>query len=196
MWEAYLKGPMKMPLRDFKTVDCEALLRQIVRKRNLGVRTIGHIKHLLSGIFRYAIRTGFLNGANPVRDAVLPKAKAPSETHAYSLDEVLKMIELLPEPARTIVAVAGFTGLRRGELRGLEIGDYTAGVLPSIQLRTSGPSCLTAVACYIDGNATPVATATSGAIDQWVNVSMGAHKVQCNGWAAEVDARQIGRAHV
>jgi integrase len=120
---------MKMPLRDFKTVDCEALLRQIVRKRNLGVRTIGHIKHLLSGIFRYAIRTGFLNGANPVRDAVLPKAKAPSETHAYSLDEVLKMIELLPEPARTIVAVAGFTGLRRGELRGLEIGDYTAGVL-------------------------------------------------------------------
>ena len=129
MWEAYLKNPMKMPLRDFKTADCEALLRQIVRKRNLSIRTIGHTKHLLSGIFRYAIRTGFLNGANPVRDAVLPKAKAPSETHAYSLDEVLKMIELLPEPARTIVAVAGFTGLRRGELRGLEVGDYTAGVL-------------------------------------------------------------------
>lgn len=70
-----------------------------------------------------------MNGANPVRDAVLPKAKAPLETHAYSLKEVLKMIELLPDPVRTIVAVAGFTGLRRGELRGLEVGDYTAGVL-------------------------------------------------------------------
>jgi integrase len=129
LWVGYLKDRMKMPLRDFRTVDCEALLRQIARRRDLSIRTMSHIKHFLSGIFRYAIRTGFLNGANPVRDAVLPKAKAPLETHAYSLTEVLKMIELLPEPARTIVAVAGFTGLRRGELRGLEVGDYTAGVL-------------------------------------------------------------------
>jgi integrase len=90
---------------------------------------MSHLKHSLSGIFRYAIRTGFLNGTNPVRDAVLPKAKAPLETHAYSLEEVLTMIELLPDPVRTIVAVAGFTGLRHGELRGLEVGDYTAGVL-------------------------------------------------------------------
>ena len=129
MWVAYLKNRMKMPLRDFRTVDCEALLRLVVRKRDLSTRTLAHIKHLLSGIFRYALRTGFLNGVNPVRDAVLPKAKSPSETYAYSLAEVLTMIELLPEPARTLVAVAGFTGLRRGELRGLEIGDYKAGVL-------------------------------------------------------------------
>jgi len=96
MWGAYLKNRMKMPLRDFRTVDCEALLRLVVRKRDLSTRTLAHIKHLLSGIFRYALRIGFLNGANP---------------------------------ARTLVAVAGFTGLRRGELRGLEIGDYKAGVL-------------------------------------------------------------------
>ncbi len=100
---AYLKNRMKMPLRDFRTVDCEALLRLVVRKRDLSTRTLAHIKHLLSGIFRYALRTGFLNGVNPVRDAVLPKAKSPSETYAYSLAEVLTMIELLPEPARTLV---------------------------------------------------------------------------------------------
>jgi integrase len=129
LWTGYLKDRMTMPLRDFRTVHCEALLRQIVRRRDLSIRTMSHLKHFLSGIFRYAIRTGFLNGTNPVRDAVLPKAKAPLETHAYSLEEVLTMIELLPDPVRTIVAVAGFTGLRRGELRGLEVGDYTAGVL-------------------------------------------------------------------
>ena len=129
MWDGYLKDPMQMPLRDFRTIDCEALLNQIARKRNLGIRTIGHIKHFLSGIFRYAIRNGFLNGANPIRDAVLPKGKAPSDTHAYSLAEVLRMIELLPDPVRTIVAVAAFTGLRRGELRGLELTDYHAGTL-------------------------------------------------------------------
>ena len=129
MWDGYLKNRMNMPLRDFRTVDCEALLNQITRKRDLGIRTIAHIEHLLSGIFRYAIRNGFLNGPNPVRDAFLRNAKAPSDTYAYSLTEVWKMIELLPDPARTIVAVAGFTGLRRGELRGLRVKDYTAGVL-------------------------------------------------------------------
>ena len=129
MWKAYLKDRMQMSLRDFRTVDCEALLNRIARKRNLGIRTIAHVKHLLSGIFRYAIRSGFLRGANPVRDAVLPKAKAPSNTHAYSLTEALTMIERLPDPARTIVAVAAFTGLRRGELRGLELADYKAATL-------------------------------------------------------------------
>ena len=118
-----------MPLRDFRTVDCESLLNQIARKRNLGIRTIAHIKHLLSGVFRYAIRTGYLNATNPARDAVLPKAKAASTTHAYSLDEISKMIELLPPVAQAVVAVAAFTGLRKGELRGLEVTDFNTGVL-------------------------------------------------------------------
>jgi integrase len=34
------------------------------------------------------------------------------------------MIEILPQPARAIVAVAGFAGLRKGELRGLKPEDY------------------------------------------------------------------------
>jgi integrase len=129
MWKAHLKDRMNMPLREFRTVDCETLLNQIVRKHDLGVRTIAHIKHLISGIFRYAIRTGFLNGVNPVRDVALPKAKPPLDTYAYGLGEITKMIELLPDPARTIIAVAAFTGLRRGELRGLELKDYSTGAL-------------------------------------------------------------------
>ncbi len=35
------------------------------------------------------------------------------------------MLEVLPEPAATVVAIAGFTGLRRGEIRGLRWEDYT-----------------------------------------------------------------------
>jgi integrase len=34
------------------------------------------------------------------------------------------MLELLPEPARTVVAVAAFTGLRSGEIRGLRWKDF------------------------------------------------------------------------
>jgi integrase len=34
------------------------------------------------------------------------------------------MLEILPQPARAIVAVAGFAGLRKGELRSLKPEDY------------------------------------------------------------------------
>jgi hypothetical protein len=35
------------------------------------------------------------------------------------------MLKLLPDPARTIVAVAAFVGLSRSEIRGLEWPDHT-----------------------------------------------------------------------
>jgi hypothetical protein len=54
-----------------------------------------------------------------MRDVVLPKARPSDETYAYSLEEILQMLQMLPEPASTIVGVAGFAGLRGGELRGL-----------------------------------------------------------------------------
>jgi integrase len=43
-----------------------------------------------------------------------------SNEHAYTLEEVAEMLDKLPEPARTVCAVAAFTGLARSELRGLK----------------------------------------------------------------------------
>jgi integrase len=80
---------------------------------------------LLSAIFRHAIQQGYLTGANPVPEASIPSAPEGNETYAYSLPEVLAMLRVLPDPARTICAVAAFLGLRRGEIRGLEWQDYT-----------------------------------------------------------------------
>lgn len=65
-----------------------------------------------------------INSENPVRDVVLPKGKPAGETHAYSLEEITQMLQLLPEPASTIVAVAAFTGARKGELRGFLWENY------------------------------------------------------------------------
>jgi integrase len=45
-------------------------------------------------------------------------------THAHSLDEIKKILVVLPEPARTVVLTAAFTGLRQGELRGLLWKDF------------------------------------------------------------------------
>src|ERR1019366_6068383 len=46
------------------------------------------------------------------------------DPYAYSLEEILQMLNVLPEPAATIVAAASFTGARKGELRGFRWEDY------------------------------------------------------------------------
>src|SRR6266478_5571208 len=64
-----------------------------------------------------------------------PKARPAGETHAYSLEEEVRMLAILPEPAATIVAVAAFTGARKGEIRGFlwqSYDGYTIDVKQSV----------------------------------------------------------------
>jgi len=64
---------------------------------------------------------GYYDGVNPVQDtAVNPNAAPPSQTYAYSLEEIQTILTIQPEPAATCFAVASFAGLREGELSGLE----------------------------------------------------------------------------
>ena len=111
-----------MALREFRTADGERLLEDIARGYDLTGTTLAHIKAFLSGVFRYAKRKGVLNSENPMRDVVLPKGKAAGDTYAYSIDEITRMLNVLTEPAVTVVATAAFTGVREGELRGLFMG--------------------------------------------------------------------------
>src|SRR6202012_4277381 len=46
------------------------------------------------------------------------------DTYAYSLREILAMLELVPDPAGTMIALGGFAGLRHGEIRGQLIENY------------------------------------------------------------------------
>ena len=118
LWKCYLKSQSDIALRDFRTVDGERILREITRNNVLTCTTLAHIKAFLSGVFRYAKRQGVINSENPMRDVVLPKAKPAGDTYAYSLEEITQMLNVLPEPAATIVAAAAFIGVRKGELRG------------------------------------------------------------------------------
>jgi len=124
MWRRYLKPRCDIMLREFRTVDGERILDSVAKEHNLTSTTLAHIKAFLSGSFRYAKRRGVINSENPIRDVVLPKGKPAGETHAYSLEEIMQMLRVLPEPARTIVAVAAFTGVRKGELRGFLWENY------------------------------------------------------------------------
>jgi len=124
MWRRYLKPRVEITLREFRTVDGERLLQSIAKEHKLTCTTLAHIKAFLSGVFRFAKRQGVINSENPMRDVVLPKGKPPGETHAYSLEDIVQMLDVLPEPAATIVAAAAFTGARKGEVRGFLWENY------------------------------------------------------------------------
>lgn len=115
-------------VKDVKTYHVQQWLDDIGRPGMLGKRSLQHIKCLVSGIFKLAKQQGYFIGENPVRDtAIAPSAKEPQETYAYSPDEIQAVLAVLPEPATTIFATAAFTGLRRGEIRGLRWEDYRDG---------------------------------------------------------------------
>lgn len=121
MWKCYLKPRCgQTRLSDFRTADGEHLLAEIARQHNLSRSTLTHIKNLMSGVFKHAKRMGAINGVNPMQDVSIPKARPRGETYAYSLEEIFRMISVLPEPASTIFATAAFTGLRKSEIRGLQ----------------------------------------------------------------------------
>lgn len=124
MWKHYLKPHGETRLRDFRTADGELILESIAKESKLTSTTLAHIKAFLSGAFRYAKRKGVINSENPIRDVVLPKGQPSGETYAYSLEEITQMLNVLPEPAATIVAAAAFTGARKGEVRGFLWQNY------------------------------------------------------------------------
>jgi len=85
IWLRYVKPDGELPLREIRTLDGEQMLKSIARREDLNRLTLGHIKHFLSGVFRYARRKGVLNNPNPMHDVEIPKARPAGETHAYSL---------------------------------------------------------------------------------------------------------------
>ncbi len=132
IWTLYVRDNVRgVRVREFQPRDGEYLMHRIARKHDLSRTTLKHVKAWLSGVFTCARRMGAYTGANPMQGTSIPNGRPPKETHAYDLAEVLEMLKVLPEPARAIVAIAAFAGLRAGEMRGLHWEDYddNAGLL-------------------------------------------------------------------
>ena len=99
------------------------VLKDIVLKADVSKTTIAHIKHFLGGIFTFARQEGYFDGANPVTGIKFPKARGPQITHAYSLEEIYAMFEVLSGRARVAVAVAAWLGPGQSELRAMRWED-------------------------------------------------------------------------
>jgi integrase len=131
IWKCHLKPILAcqqnvVELEDVMTYHVQRWLDQI-GEQGLGKNSLKHIKAVISGIFTFAVRQNHVGQEkrNPAQKTVISaQLEDAAETHAYSLDDVLAMLRVLPEPAATIFAVAAYAGLRLGEIQGLDWADW------------------------------------------------------------------------
>jgi integrase len=127
MWLRYLKPRCAdFVMHDAETRAIQGVLDTIEREDALAPQRLAHIKHLLGGMFRFAITQGYLpkGTINPV--TFTETMTVPDfDGRAYSLEEIALMLSVLPELSRTVVGTAAFTGLRAGEIRGLTWDAYS-----------------------------------------------------------------------
>jgi integrase len=129
LWDDYKQFWPKLALREFRTLHGNQTLERIHASKNLAKNTLKNIKSFLSGVFKHARRTGVLDSPNPMADVALPSAREAEDTYAYTLEEITAMLIRLPLRSAAVVAVAAFTGLRKGEIAALTWNQYTNGLL-------------------------------------------------------------------
>jgi integrase len=87
-------------------------------------RLLLRVKALLSSAFTYAKQEDAIRVANPMQGVKVEGRRYKPVRQAYALEDIHAMLAKLPEPARTVIMVAGFSGLRLSEIRGLRWEDY------------------------------------------------------------------------
>lgn len=112
-------------LRKVRTPHIQKILDAVGDAKMRANTTYKQVKSFLSGAFSYAIRNGLYNGTNPVREAKAPVGLPPENDYAYSVAEVRAIIDLVDEPAATIVKVAALTAMRMSEIAGLKWSDIS-----------------------------------------------------------------------
>ena len=115
-------------MHDIEPRGIQQLLDAVALQDELAPQTMQHVKHFLGGVFTFAIAQGHLarGTVNPVAFCEI-QAVPDFDGRAYTLEEIALMLTVLPEPSRTVVAFAAFTGLRAGEVRGLTWEAYSPG---------------------------------------------------------------------
>jgi len=104
-------------MQDVRAVLVESWLAEL----NLAPGTKAKTRNVMSALFEHAMRYGWAT-ANPIKQ-VRQSAKRLREPDVLTVSEVFAILVRLPEPCRTIILTAALTGLRRGELFGLQWRD-------------------------------------------------------------------------
>lgn len=104
-------------LQDVRAVLVESWLAEL----HLAPATKSKTRNIFSALYEHAMRYGWAT-ANPIKQ-VRQSAKRLSEPDVLTAEEIPAILAGLTEPCRTITFAAALTGLRRGELFGLQWQD-------------------------------------------------------------------------
>ena len=125
VWSIHLKpglSALNLKMREFRTVHGQRLLASI---EGVSHERLLRVRAVLSGVFAHAIRNGVLDGVNPMHAVKVPGRPKHFRGAAYTLSEIDDMLMgAFSGVSHVAVAIAAFTGLRLGEIRGLRWGDY------------------------------------------------------------------------
>jgi integrase len=106
-----------MSLRDINRAQIEVCLSDMKRKGH-ATSTLRNIRATFSTVLQSAVERGFLT-KNPAHGIRIREADTKPEPRFYSSAEIRRLLAVLPEPCRSVVAVAVLTGMRIGEILAL-----------------------------------------------------------------------------
>lgn len=142
IWRNYLEPRLgHRRVREIRTFDAQQAMDSIVRDNpELRQATLSRVKSFMSAVFNEAIRLGLRDddknpvasdkhGNGGIRIRCAKSMKGKGDTFAYSLDDIREILDALSEPSKILMAVAAYTGLRRGEIVGLRWEDYDGKVI-------------------------------------------------------------------
>ena len=136
-WNQYRVG-------EIKAVQVESWLRNLCSQDGapLANGTRAKIRNIMSAIYSHAIRWDWTD-KNPIT-SVRQSAKRRDSPDILSPEELMALLKELQEPLRTAVELDAFTGLRRGELFGLQWQDVdfeslVIHIRRSVVLMVAGP---------------------------------------------------------
>jgi integrase len=104
-------------LQDIRAISVESWLAALP----LAPATRSKTRNILSALYEHAMRYGWAT-SNPIKQ-VRQSAKRLIEPNVLTVQEISAILTGLAEPCRTVTLAAALTGLRRGELFGLQWQD-------------------------------------------------------------------------
>jgi integrase len=114
-----------MQLGDVTLVHIQEFIKALLGK-GLSPKTIGNTIVILKEMFKHAVQWGHL-GTNPAQYVERPRGE-DKEMDVFTPEEIRRLLDAQEEPLRTLLLTAVLTGMRQGELFGLqwEDIDFTA----------------------------------------------------------------------
>jgi integrase len=172
IWKSLPASVKALPIQTVRTPHIQQALRGLAD--NLGYNSIQRVRSFLTQVFACAIRNGYYDAENPVRETRNPRRRNVAQTAAYDLATIQAILNALPLTTKAVCAVASFAGLRRGEIFGLQWQDWKDGILHvnrQVAFDEKGRMIVQEPKTMASKDAVPVIPALAEILQEWKNAA-------------------------